>query len=293
MAGPGTDEFESEGLLAGLDPKARSERIALLDQLVLDGFSLAELVEAAALERLVLLPVERALNRDQPRYTNAQVADRTGLPLDLLTKLWLAMGFAEPGPRDVIFTDEDVKAATTVAQFLAAGIPLDAIVRITRLMAHDMSKLSETIRFMVGESLIQPGDSELTLGLRYADAAEQLVPLLTPLLEYMLGMHLKEQIKSDLLTQAELAAGRFEAAVTVAAGFVDVVGFTELGELIQPFELGAAASGLVDLTMEVIAPPVRFIKSLGDAVLLVSPDVEALVTAGLGIVERSDEMGSL
>lgn len=287
MAG-GAELYESAGLLAGLDEKGRSDRIALLDRLTLDGFSLKELVDAAALERLVLLPVERALTREQPQYTSVQVADRSGLTLELLTQLWLAMGFADPGPEEVAFTDADVKAAMTVAEFLAAGIPLDAIVRITRVMAHDASRLSETIRLAVGESLIQPGDSELDVGLRYADAAEQLVPMLTPLLEYMLTMHLKEQTKSDLLTQAELAAGRFESSVPIAAGFVDVVGFTELGEEIEAFELGAAAGALVELTQETIGPPVKFVKSLGDAVLLVSPDVEALVAAGLRIVDEAD-----
>ena len=144
----------------------------------------------------------------------------------------------------------------------------------------------------MGESLIQPGDSELDVGLRYAEAAEQLVPMLTPLLEYMLAMHLKEQINSDLLTQAELAAGRFESSVPIAAGFVDVVGFTELGEEIAPFELGAAAASLVELTHQMIGPPVKFIKSLGDVVLLVSPDVEALVVSGLGIVEAAESIES-
>jgi adenylate cyclase len=288
VASVGVEAYESAGLLAGLDAKGRSDRIALLDRLTREGFSLGELIDAAALERLVLLPVERALTREHARYTSVEVAERTGLPLELLTQLWLAMGFADPGPEEVAFTEPDVKAAKTVAEFLAAGIPLDAIVRITRVMAHDASRLSETIRFVVGESLIQAGDSELDVGLRYADAAEQLVPMLTPLLEYMLAMHLKEQIKSDLLTQAELAAGKFESSVLVGAGFVDVVGFTQLGERIEAFELGAAAAELVELTHEVIGPPVKLIKSLGDAVLLVSPDVEALVAAGLSIVDKAD-----
>ena len=292
MSGVGAEAYESAGLLDGLDAKARAERIALLDRLTLDGFSLAELVDAAALERLALLPVERALTRDDPRYTSVQVAERCGLSLELLTKLWLAMGFADPGPEEVAFTEADVSAASSVAQFLSAGIPLEAVVRIARVMAHDASRLSETIRLAVGESLIQPGDSELDVGLRYADAAEQLVPMLTPLLEYMLATHLKEQIKSDLLTQAELAAGRFDSSVPVAAGFVDVVGFTQLGEGIAAFELEEAAAGLVELTHEMIGPPVKFIKSLGDAVLLVSPDVEALVSAGLNIVEAAESSES-
>lgn len=293
MTAVGAEAFEAAGLLDGLDAQARADRVALLEQLAQDGFSMEELIEAAALERLALLPVERTLSREQPRYTRGQVAERANLPVALLTQLWLAMGFAEPGSEDVVFTDDDVKAATMVAQFLAAGISLDAIVRITRVMAHDMSKLSETIRQLVGESLILPGDSELALGLRYAEAAEQFVPLLNPLLEYMLGMHLRDQIKSDLLTQAELTTGRFDSSETIAAGFADVVGFTELGEQIAPVELGAAASRLVDLTVGAIAPPVKFVKSLGDAVLLVSPDVEALIEAGLKIVEGAEESESL
>ena len=136
MSGVGSEAYESAGLLDGLDAKGRAERIALLDRLTLDGFSLAELVDAAALDRLVLLPVECALTRDDPKYTSVQVAERSGLSLELLTQLWLAMGFADPGPEVTAFTEADVRAAGSVAGFLAAGIPLEALVRITRVMAH-------------------------------------------------------------------------------------------------------------------------------------------------------------
>jgi len=51
------------------------------------------------------------------------------------------------------------------------------------------------------------------------------------------------------------------------------------------------ASRLVELTGEVIEPPVARVKSVGDAVMLVSPDPERLVADVLTLVERVGEEG--
>jgi adenylate cyclase len=58
--------------------------------------------------------------------------------------------------------------------------------------------------------------------------------------------------------------------VTVA--FADVAGFTRLGEASPPEELENVASRLTELAHDVAGGPVRFIKSIGDAVMFVCAD---------------------
>ena len=67
--------------------------------------------------------------------------------------------------------------------------------------------------------------------------------------------------------------------------FVDLVGFTRLGAQIEPEELGVLASKLAELANEVTEPPVRLVKTIGDAAMFVSPEPAPLVAVALSLTE--------
>jgi adenylate cyclase len=80
--------------------------------------------------------------------------------------------------------------------------------------------------------------------------------------------------------------------VEIGVCFADLVDFTRLGEDIDPVELGQVAGRLTDLALEVTVPPVRLVKTIGDAVMLVSPrDVDALLETALSLLERAEQEG--
>jgi adenylate cyclase len=151
-----------------------------------------------------------------------------------------------------------------------------------------MARLAETLREVVGDALLQADDSEQALGLRYAQAAEHLVPLLNPLLAYVLSVHLREQVKSDVVLQTELTTGRVAGARPITVCFADLVGFTKLGERVPPDELSAAGRRLTALAVEAARPPVRLVKMIGDAAMLVSPEPEPLLHAALELVDAAE-----
>jgi adenylate cyclase len=70
-----------------------------------------------------------------------------------------------------------------------------------------------------------------------------------------------------------------------------MVGFTKLGEELPPEELGALTGRLAELASDVADPPVRLVKMIGDAAMLVSNETEALLNAALDLVERSESEG--
>ncbi len=70
--------------------------------------------------------------------------------------------------------------------------------------------------------------------------------------------------------------------------FADLVGFTSLGESVEADELGAVAERLEEMAIEVSEPPVRLIKTIGDAVMLGSRDNDALLVAAMRLVEAAD-----
>ena len=98
MAQRPTIDFDAEGLLDDVEGEARQARLDLLEQLAADGVSLEELREAVAAGRLTLLPVERALAGEGPRYTPREVAEISGVDFELLQRATAALGIPYPDP---------------------------------------------------------------------------------------------------------------------------------------------------------------------------------------------------
>ena len=77
----------------------------------------------------------------------------------------------------------------------------------------------------------------------------------------------------------------------VTVGFCDVVGFTRLGEGVPAADLGAIATRLAALAADAAEPPVRLIKTIGDAVMFVAPEPAPLLDTVLCLMEAAEREG--
>lgn len=284
-------DFEAEGLFDGCESdEDREARADLLEQLLDAGVSVEELKSAVAEDRLSLLPVERVLS-GEGEYTIAEVAERSGLDEEFVRRHLSALGLGSADGDDARFDDDDVDAAELVKQFVDAGLSSEGLLEVARVLGQGMSRTAEAIGELMGESFLQPGDTERDLGLRYAEATEQLAPMMEPLLTYVLRLHLLELVRSEVVDRATLASGAFPGASDVTVCFADLVGFTRLGEEIPADELERVAGRLTEMAADLAVGPVRFVKSIGDAVMFVSPDPEPIVETALTLVDRAAEEG--
>jgi adenylate cyclase len=282
-------DFEAEGLLKGTRGKARAGRLELLQQLHEAGVSLDELKRAVAEERLALLPVERVLAEEE-RYTAAEIAEKSGVDLDFVIEQQRALGLpVDPEAR--AYTEGDLEALRSVKQFLDAGMPREGLLEAGRVFGQSMARVAEAVRGIVTDVFVQPGDTERDLGLRQAEVARQLAPSMGPLLEHLYTRHLVDQIRREVIDRTQLVAGEIRGTRDVTVCFADLVGFTRLGELVDPGRLGTVAERLAALAGDVIEPPVRMVKTIGDAAMLVSPETEAAVDAALDLVKAADAEG--
>ncbi len=257
------------------------DREALIAQLREVGFSDEQIADAAARGRLPLLLVDRVLQRDEARWSARQIAEQTGVELEVLRRLWRALGFADAGDDAVVYRDEDLEAARLTAQFASAGLGGEGLVLISQVLGHGMARLADTLREVVGEALLEAGDTEHSAGTRLAQGTEYMIPLLTPVLSYVLQRHLAEQISGDVLYDSELATGQIEGAREMTVCFADLVGFTRFSESVEPAELTGAGRRLTEAAVEAARPPVRLVKMIGDAAMLVSPEPAPLLEAAL------------
>jgi adenylate cyclase len=144
---------------------------------------------------------------------------------------------------------------------------------------------------LTASSLLRPGVSEHDIGVGYAEAARALGPLLGKQLEYVFKLQLREIVRNDIVSRAELESGRLPGSETINVSFSDLVGFTKLGEQLPAEELGRVAGRLGRLAAEVAEPPVKLVKTIGDAAMLVSTDASALVRVTLELVQAADDEG--
>jgi len=284
-------DFEAEGLLGDVEGEARLVRRELLERLAGEGVPLEELREAVEGGRLVLLPVERAVAGDGPRYSSREIAEIAGVELDLLQRATAAVGIPYPDPDDRSLTAADLEEAKRIKAFRDAGLPEEGIVQVARTIGMATARIAEANRDLVVRTLMQPGDTESDLALRLAAAAEHMLPVFEPTLSYAFRAHMLEQIRRDVIGASEIALGQPGAATDVSVCFADLVGFTKLGEQVETEELGLIAGRLDELATAVAEPPVRLVKLIGDAAMLVSTDATAMVEAALRMVEAADEEG--
>jgi adenylate cyclase len=283
-------DFEAEGLLKGTRGRAREARRELLQQLADDGVSFDELRQAVEEDRLALLPVERVLKGDGPRYTAREVAEEAGVEQDFLVRQQRNLGLPVPDPDEKAFGQEDVQAARRLRALREAGLPEEGMSEIARVLGVAMSQVAAANRSLIADAMVKPGDTERDVGLRFAEAARRLGPLVGEALEYTFNLHLREQIRHDVIGRAQLRAGA-PGTQEISACFADLVGFTQLGEELAPEELGGVTGRLGKLAAEVATAPVRLVKMIGDAAMLVSTDGEALMDAALALIEAAEAEG--
>ena len=283
-------DFDKEGLLEGLDANERESRRKLLEELTEDGFKLEYLREAVEQNRLALLPVEIVLG-GEPQYTVEEVADKTKLDRDFLERLWNALGMPVAEPGEVAYTKADVDAAKSVREIRATGLPEDGALEIARAMSQSMATLAAAVGRVFGDAFMREGDNELDLARRYTEVAREIAPHLPPTLTHVFGLQQREELRRAMVDLEAVSKGELAGSEDVTVAFADLVGFTRLGESIPPEELGAVAARLGELASEVAEAPVRFVKTIGDAAMLVSYKPDPVVKATLALVEAAENEG--
>lgn len=280
-------DVETSGLLDGLEGAARAERAELIGWLLDRGVAVDEIRGNPA---PMLLASRRVIGDDGEYVSARQAADRAGVELELFERIQRAMGLPRVEDPDAeVFLRADAEAAKFTRDFLDVGIDPDELVQITRLLGDGLARAAEAMRYAALAAVIRPGATELET----AKASEELVgnvaPLLGPMIQEVLLLQLRHAIETEAINATERAEGQhLPGARSVTIGFADLVGFTRLGEALPPEDLERLAQRLADLTREIAVAPVRFIKTIGDEVMLVSSEPAPLLEALLRLVDETE-----
>lgn len=269
-------------MLSGLDGEERAARTRLLERLVADGFELEELKQAVAEDRLALLSVERVLAGD---CSAEELEERTGLPAATILALRLALGLPEAESTDKVFSEADVDAARSIKTFIEAGFSDEALTEITRVLGEGMARLSAAIGQRFAQTFLQPGQGEDQVAAQFAGMAEGMTAAFEPVLAAAFRAQVLDSVRRAMISHEELAAGQVAGEWEVAVCFADLVGFTRLGAELETQTLGDVVGTFSELAGKVAEPPVRLVKTIGDAAMLVAREPAAMVEAALALAE--------
>jgi adenylate cyclase len=281
------EELEAAGLLEGLDGEDRESRIELLRRLSEAGVTMEELRTAVDEDRLALLPLELAMTGERLLSTR-EAAERTDLPLELVVEMRNALGLPRADPDTPVFSNEELEGLHSLRLFREIGIADDDVLWIATILGRGMFRFAQTVQQVFGQTLLHAGDTERDLAVRYAQAAEFLGPALSPMLTAAFTAHAREVVREAAVGHAERESGLLPDAEDVAVCFADIVGFTSLGGEADAGDLHNVAGRLARMANDVAEPPVRVIKTIGDAVMLVSSDAGAMVAATVELLARAD-----
>jgi adenylate cyclase len=200
-----------------------------------------------------------------------------------------ALGRPNPGRGEKAFTEEDLELVRANKRFLDAGLPRDQLLATARVLSQGLSQTAESVRQLVGNALLEPGATSAGLGARYLQALDEFGPALDRVLALELRAHLRERMRGQFVSEAERESGELTDTEEVAVAFADLVDYTRLGEQISPAALGAIANKLAELAVGSVKKPVRMVKTVGDAVMFVSPEVDPLVHSVEKLVRSVDD----
>ena len=258
------------------------------------GYSLDAVKEAARGGRLAFGYAEDLFEVPEARYSVEQAAEQTGLEPELIQRLMTLLG--TPMGMEGRLNEEDVRAMRHCSEVLASGFPLVAFLQLVRVYAQSIRRVADAevrlFHLYVHEPLIQDGVPPLEMAEEMGDLAADLLPVSTPLMEYMHNRYLRFYIEQDVVGHMEAdvgGGGKGLARVSMAFCFVDLTGFTRYTEEEGDEEALDMVERFVDTVEATLPAEAQLVKTIGDEVMVVSPDPVTLTEWAVGFLHLFQE----
>lgn len=215
--------------------------------------------------------IRSAIGTDRRPMSLRDVAEESGVPIDVVREVRLAAGLEPVDDDAVVYEVSDVAAFDT----LRLGLQLfsrDEMIAFVRVVGSSMGRVADAAQSLfhgdVERHLVGSVD-QVTELVRRTVEAQSLAMDLSSVLHMLMRQHLDQSVVRA--RQAYVATSRTELMAPMVVGFVDLVGFTSrsvdldaesLADLVTRFEAMANDT--------ITALGGRLVKLIGDEVMFVS-----------------------
>jgi adenylate cyclase len=262
------------------------------------GYSLEDLKEAGREGRLAFGFTEELFSDpDERRISVEEVAAETGLEPELVERILVILGTPVDRRHDV--SPEDAEALRHCARVLDAGFPLVAFLQLVRVYAQSMRRIADAevrlFHLYVHEPLIRDAVPELEMAEEMGELAADILPLAAPLTNYLHQRYLRYFVEQDVVGHMEADATAVDTAeielghVHVSLCFIDLTGFTRYTEEEGDIEALDVVENFVASVEATLPREATIVKTIGDEVMVVSPDPLSLTEWAVDFLARFEQ----
>jgi adenylate cyclase len=258
------------------------------------GHSLDEIRKAGEEGRLAYGFVEDLFPAPSRRHSMKEVSEQTGLEPALIRRIWTTIGLPQRDAEE--FSNEDVQALHYVASVLDAGFPLVAFLQLTRVYGQTISQIADAetrlFHIYVHEPLMREGVPGLEMAEEMEHLARDLLPLASPIMDFIHRRFLQHFVEQDVVGHMEFDLGDEDTElgrVRVALAFCDLAGYTRFTEEEGEEEALSFVERFIESVTETLPDDARVVKTIGDEVMIVGQDIQALVDWAVGFQRLFDE----
>jgi adenylate cyclase len=255
------------------------------------GHSLEDLKRAGREGRLAFGFTEDLFPKPEEQTTVEEVARETGLEPELIERILVILGTPLESQR--LLDPHDVQALRHCARVLAAGFPLVAFLQLVRVYVPSLRRIADAevrlFHLYVHEPLIRDAVPELEMAEEMGELAGDILPLAAPLTEYLHTRYLRFFLEQDVVGHMESDLGMAASQVhhvPVTLCFIDLTGFTRYTEEEGDMEALDVVENFVETVESTLPPEATIVKTIGDEVMVVSPDPASLTEWAVGLMGR-------
>ena len=255
------------------------------------GYSIEQLQEAVDQGRIVGYADELVAEMVGERFTLKQAAKASGLKADVIAELIAATGLPSGALDDL--GSEDVEIFKHFATAIESGFPRDALLQTVRVYGQAASKIADAevrlVHLHVHEPLLRKGVSSEQITDQMGTITGELLPLFSPVIDHLHRRFLNHFVEQDIVGHMESEPGGEIGQVRVAIAFADLAGYTQLTEEVGDEEAAGIVERFVANVNQSLPDEARILKTIGDEVMIVSPDAGSLIDWAVGFQILSNE----
>lgn len=252
------------------------------------GHSLEELKDAGKEGKLAFGMAEDLFTDSSERFTLEEASGQIGLSVEVIERVMTVLG--TPAEREPSLSARDIEALSRMGDVAEAGLPVEALLQLTRVYAQAVRRIADAevrlFHLFVHEPMIRDGLSEIEMAEELGDLARRTSPTTVPLFEYLHDRYVRYFLEQDVVGHMESDFGGDTNLdqIRTTLCFIDLTGFTRFTEE----EGDATAFSVIEQfteTVEATLPPeASIVKTIGDEVMVVSPDPATLTEWAVGFL---------
>jgi len=257
------------------------------------GYSLADLKEAGKEGRLAFGLSENIFADRSETIPIAEVAEVSGFSEEIIERSMIVLGTPIGQERELGVAD--VHALTHMRTVYEAGLPVEALIQLVRVYAQAVRRIADAevrlFHLFVHEPMIKDGLNQVEMAEELGEVVATTSPVAVPLFEYLHRRYVRYFMEQDVVghMEDEFGGGSELGEIRITLCFIDLTGFTRFTEEEGDAEAFSVVERFTSTVEATLPPEANIVKTIGDEVMVVSPDPTSLTEWSVGFLSLFDD----